>query len=306
MRIDIIGGFLGSGKTSAILHLLETGGIDPVRTVLLVNEFGKVGVDGALLSSEGGSIRELDSGCICCSLKNDFIAQVLDLSATVRPERIVIEPSGVASMRDVLQALTNAQLEGLVGQIRTALVLDADDYEWFVEMSPTFVDAQIGLAQLILVNKVDLAPEQTVREVVHDLERRNHEAVVLTTTYGAFSWSEVEHLLPPLPSPEGPTARLNGYESFSAELPETFTMEALHLLFEAIAAGHFGDVQRAKGVFQLGDGCVRMDFASHRIYETPWSCGGSGRVNIVGLGLDLAAIERGLGAATGMTPGSEG
>ncbi len=227
----------------------------------------------------------------------------MELSATIRPERIVIEPSGVASMRDVLQALTSPQLEGLVSEIRTVLVLDADDYDWFVQMSPTFVDAQIGLAQLILINKVDLAPEETVRQVIHDLERRNHEALVLTTTYGAFDWSKVEHLLPALPSPDGPTARLDGYESFSAELPETFTMDALHLLFEAIAAGQFGDVRRAKGVFQVADGCVRIDFASRRIHETPWSCGGSGRVNIVGLGLDLAAIERSLGAATGMTAG---
>lgn len=301
MLIDVIGGFLGSGKTSAILHLLETRQIDPQKTVLLVNEFGQVGVDGALLGSEGGAVRELDSGCICCSLKNDFMSQILDLSSTIRPERLVIEPSGVASMRDILQALTSPQLDGLIEQIRTALILDADDYDWFVQMSPTFVDAQIGLAQLIVVNKADLAGERLLAEVVHDLERRNPHAVILTTTFGAFSWEAVDHLLPPLSSPEGPTERLTGYESYASLLPERFSIEALRLFFEALSDGQFGDVQRAKGVFDTGDGCVRIDFASHRIYETPWSCGGGGRINLVGLGLDLGAIERALGAATAMT-----
>ena len=301
MRIDVIGGFLGSGKTSAILHLLESGQVDPKKTVLLVNEFGKVGVDGTLLGSEGGSVREMDSGCICCSLKNDFIVQILDLSTSLRPERVVIEPSGVASMRDILQALTDPRLDGLAREIRTALVLDAEDYEWFVEMSPTFVDAQIGLAQLIVVNKADLAGERLLQEVIHDLERRNPEAVILSTTYGVFSWEAVELLLPPLPSADGPTARLSGYESYASLLPETFTMEGLRLFFEALTGGGFGEVQRAKGVFDVGDECIRIDFASHRIHETPWACGGGGRINIVGLNLDLGAIERGLGAAAAMT-----
>jgi G3E family GTPase len=301
MRIDVIGGFLGSGKTSSILHLLEAGAIDPVKTVLLVNEFGKVGVDGALLESDGGSVREMDSGCICCSLKHDFIGQIMDLSATVRPDRIVIEPSGVASMRDVLQALTDPKLEGLVDEIRTVLVMDAEDYDWFVEMSPTFVDAQIGLAQLILVNKADLATPEWLAEVIQDLERRNPDAVVMSTTFGAFSWEGVEHLLPSLPSPEGPTARLDGYESYSTILPEAFSLEGLRLFFEAVSAGHFGEVQRAKGVFRVAEGCMRIDFASHRIHESDWPCGGGGRVNVIGRGLDLGAIERALGAAATMT-----
>ena len=134
-------------------------------------------------------------------------------------------------MRDLLQALEHGRIAPLIDSVRTVLLLDAADYDWFVEMSPTFVDAQIGLAQLILVNKVDLAEPELVQSVVDDLEERNPEAVVLPTTFGAFSWDDVAPLLPALPSAEGPSERLSEYESFSAVLPETFVLERLRLFF---------------------------------------------------------------------------
>ena len=299
MYVDVIGGFLGSGKTTTILHLLRERAMDPAKTVLLVNEFGKVGVDGALLEGEGGAVRELSSGCICCTLKADFMLQIEDIVATYAPEHVVVEPSGVASMRDVLQALTHPRVAHLISELRTVLVLDVDDYDWFVEMSDTFVDAQIGLAQLILLNKTDLAQPEAVAAVTADLERRNPEAVIVPTTYGAFSWETVGPLLAPVPSADGPTARLEGYESFSAEIPGLVDGAAIRAFFQAVSEGRFGDVLRAKGVFDVGDGCVRLDLASHRLHETPWNCGGSGRINLVGTGLDEAAILHALGEVTG-------
>ncbi|GAB4256695.1 MAG: GTP-binding protein [Thermoleophilia bacterium] len=298
MDVDVIGGFLGSGKTTAILHLLRERAIDPRRTVLLVNEFGQVGVDGALLEPEGGVIRELPSGCICCSLKADFISQIQDIAEVLAPEHVVVEPSGVASMRDILQALTHERVRGLVDQIRTVLILDVGDYDWFTQMSPTFVDAQIGLAQLILLNKTDLADTQAIASVTADLEHRNPDAVVLPTTYGAFSWEAVLPLLPPLPSPDGPTARLEGYESFAREFAHPFSAEHLHRLFRALADGRYGDVQRAKGVFVVEDSCRRFDLASGRIHVTPWSCPGTSRLNVVGRHLDQAALEQAVREAT--------
>lgn len=299
MFVDVIGGFLGSGKTTTILHLLRERAMDPAKTVLLVNEFGKVGVDGALLSDQGGAVRELASGCICCTLKADFMLQIEDIVAAYAPEHVVVEPSGVASMRDVLQALTHPRVAHLISEIRTVLVLDVDDYDWFVNMSETFVDAQIGLAQLILLNKTDLAEPEAIAAVTADLERRNPEAVIVPTSYGAFSWETVGPLLAPLPSADGPTARLEGYESFSAEIPGPVDGPAVRAFFQATLEGRFGDVLRAKGVFDVGDGCVRLDLASRRLHETSWSCGGSGRINLIGTGLDEAAIVDALGHVTG-------
>lgn len=299
MFVDVIGGFLGSGKTTTILHLLRERAMDPAKTVLLVNEFGQVGVDGALLSGAGGAVRELASGCICCTLKADFMLQIEDIAATYAPEHVVVEPSGVASMRDVLQALSHPRVAHLISELRTVLVLDVDDYDWFVNMSDQFVDAQIGLAQLILLNKTDLAQPEAIAAVTADLERRNPEAVIVPTTYGAFSWETVGPLLAPLPSADGPTARLEGYESFSAEIPGLVDGPVMRTFFQAVSEGRYGDVLRAKGVFDVGDGCVRFDLASRRLHETPWPCGGPGRINLVGTGLDQPAIVDALGRATG-------
>ena len=297
MHVDVIGGFLGSGKTTAILHLLRDPQHVGDRTVLLVNEFGQVGVDGQLLAGRGGQVKELSSGCICCSLKADFIGQIEQIAREVRPDRIIVEPSGVASMRDLLQALEHGRVAPLIDSVRTVLVLDAADYDWFVEMSPTFVDAQVGLAQLILVNKTDLTAPDLVQEVVRDLEERNAQAVVLPTVFGAFSWSEVAPLLPPLPSAEGESERLSEYESFSAVLPEMYVLERLRRFFRAAADGRFGDVRRAKGVFLTEQGCVRLDLAGHRLHEAEWPCPTAGRVNVIGVALDLAALQDALGAA---------
>ncbi len=294
MHVDVIGGFLGSGKTTTILNLLRQGTFDPARTVLLVNEFGQVGVDGALLSGEGSAVRELASGCICCSLRADFVSQIEDIAATYSPEHVVVEPSGVASMRDVLQAITAPRVAHLIDELRTVLVLDVDDYDWFVEMSETFVDAQIGLSQLILLNKSDLAAPEAIAAVTTDIERRNHEAVVLPTSYGVFSWEAVAPLLGPVPSPEGPSARLEGFESFSREIAGVVDAESVRAFFRAALSGSLGAVVRAKGVFDTDVGCIRLDLASGRLHETPWACGGPGRLNLVGRDLDLAAIEEAL------------
>lgn len=300
MKVDIIGGFLGSGKTTAILHQLQEGEFDPARTVLLVNEFGEVGVDGALLGGREGVVREISSGCICCSLKADFTAQMEDIARTLAPDRVVVEPSGVAATRDILQALTHERVRHLVEDIRTVLVLDPDDHDWFVEMSPAFVDSQIGLAQLILLNKSDLADAGVVARISADLERRNPDAVVLPTSHGAFSWRDVEHILPPLPSAEGESVRLEGFESYSALLPDTLDLDSIRALFTQLVAGDFGDVSRAKGVFLTADGetgSVRVDLASARVFETAWPLTVPGRINVIGRDLDREDIERALGEA---------
>lgn len=291
MRVDVIGGLLGAGKTTTILRLLEEGGADG-RTVLLVNEFGEVGVDGSLLAQAGGAVREITSGCICCSLRNDFIAQIKELAEVIEPARIIIEPSGVASLKEVVQALRSEELSGIVRDFRTILLVSAEDYDWFVELSPTFVDAQVDYAQMIVVNKQDLVPEETLDEVVRSLEARNPAAVVVPASFGGVDWTLIERLAVPVPDAEGASARLAEFEVYATELPETFNLDALRCVFDDFAEGRFGEVQRAKGVFDTTAGCTRIDLAGGRIHVADWPCHGPGRINVIGRSLDRAGIER--------------
>jgi G3E family GTPase len=299
MRVEVIAGFLGSGKTTTILNLIGDRAAGEGRTVLLVNEFGQVGVDGAVLESQGDAVRELVSGCICCTLRADFVSQLDEIHRVFNPERVVIEPSGVASLKDVLKALQSEKLKEIVDDVRTVLVLDADDYDWFTALAEEFVDAQIGLAQLILINKTDLASPELVEQVTLGLEDRNPHAVVLPTSFGAFRWAEVEHLLPETPRADGPDTRLTGFESFSSELTETFSLNALRCVFQDFADGRYGEIRRAKGIFHTGPGCHRLDLAGGRIHEGEWPCSGVGRINVVGRELDSAGIQRAVGSAVG-------
>jgi hypothetical protein len=109
----------------------------------------------------------------------------------------------------------------------------------------------------------------------------------------------VEHLLPDTPWAEGADTRLDEFESYSAELPETFDLDALRGVFQDFADGRYGEIRRAKGIFQTGSSCHRLDLAGGRLHEGEWPCSGAGRINVVGRGLDSAGIQRAVGDALG-------
>lgn len=294
MRVDVVGGMLGAGKTTTILRLLEEGLVSG-RTVLLVNEFGEVGVDGSILDRSGAAVREITSGCICCSLRSDFMEQIRELAETIEPERIIIEPSGVASLKEVVQVLRSEVLADIVDDFRTVFLIGADDFDWFVQLSPTFVEAQVNFAQLIVVNKRDLVSEETLHEVISDLELRNPEAVVMPSSYGRIDWGLLDKVAPSIPDADGGPDRVTDFESYSAELPEVFNLDALRCLFDDFANGRFGEVRRAKGIFQTSRGCVRLDLAGGRIHVLDWEGCDTGRINVIGRWLDRAGIERAVG-----------
>jgi G3E family GTPase len=203
----------------------------------------------------------------------------------------------VASLKDVVHALGNQRLAAIVDMVRTVLVLDVDDYDWFTQLAEEFVAAQIEFAQLILLNKTDLAPAELPDQVAADLERRNPAAVIWPTTYGAFEWGQVEDLLPALGEAGGHSTSLAGFESFSSVLTESFSLEALRGLLQDIADGRYGEVRRAKGIFMTPGGCFRLDLASGRFHESPWQCPSFGRINVVGRGLDQSGLQRALRTA---------
>jgi len=113
MIVDVAFGFLGSGKTTFITQVLKAWGADE-KIVVLVNEFGEVGIDGDLLASRGGNVVEMPSGCICCTLQTDFRTQLLDISRSIQPERVIIEPTGVATIGQIEEILASQLFEPVI------------------------------------------------------------------------------------------------------------------------------------------------------------------------------------------------
>ena len=136
-KIDIVSGFLGAGKTTLIKKLLKEALAD-TKTVLIENEFGEIGIDGGFLKESGIEIKEMNSGCICCSLVGDFGTSLKEVLKTYAPERILIEPSGVGKLSDVMRAVQNVIDEKDVVLNSAVAVVDASKCKMYIKTSESF------------------------------------------------------------------------------------------------------------------------------------------------------------------------
>lgn len=168
--VFLLSGFLGSGKTTLLKRILSWQ-TDLSHTVVLVNEFGDVGIDGALLEAAGSGVVELTSGCICCTLSADLKQSLLDIQKRFHPKRIFIESTGVADPTAIIAALGDADLAGLMALEKIVTVLDADYWEARENFGALFY-RQLETAHLILLNKIDLIDPDLIPqflEEIHDL-----------------------------------------------------------------------------------------------------------------------------------------
>jgi G3E family GTPase len=175
--LHLICGFLGSGKTTLLRRILAQQPQDESLAVL-VNEFGKVGVDGELLDGFESTVRELRAGCICCELRIDFLRTLQDVLENFKPQRLVVEATGVADPGEMIKALGEASLEGRVELASVVTVVDADMFGMREVFGP-FYENQIKAGDLVLLNKTDLVESGQVEGITAELVRLNPGGVTL-------------------------------------------------------------------------------------------------------------------------------
>ena len=158
-KIDIVSGFLGAGKTTLIRKLLKEA-LAGSQVVLIENEFGEIGIDGGFLKESGIQIREMNSGCICCSLVGDFGTSLKEVLSTYHPERILIEPSGVGKLSDVMKAVQNAGLGTEVELNSAVAVVDAAKCKMYLKNFGEFFVNQIEYAGTVLLSRTDVVSEE--------------------------------------------------------------------------------------------------------------------------------------------------
>jgi len=291
MKTTVVSGMLGSGKTTFIGHLLRQ---SRERTVVLVNDFGALGIDGEVFSADGIEAVELPSGCVCCTLKFDLITTIERIRATFDPEHLVIEPSGVASPSGVLEALESAG----VGQVTVVGIVDATEFLELheAEMFGTFFRDQIVNADVILVNKIDLAAAENTTRTVAVIESLNPAAIVFRTVQ-----ARIEGALPETRGARGIVAAGHAhfhFDTVSFKIPAGTPCETMERLMSDLAAGRYGAVVRAKALAPTDRGPRRFDLAfgnrSSSPFEQPIA---DGRMVVIGTGLDGEAIRRNLPAA---------
>ncbi len=188
-KIDIFSGFLGAGKTTLIKKLIEEA-YKGEKLVLIENEFGEIGIDGGFLAEAGIQINEMNSGCICCSLVGDFAAALQKVIAEYAPDRILIEPSGVGKLSDVIKAVKSADTDGAVlGGFTT--VVDANKCKMHMKNFGEFFNDQIENAACIVLSHTDKMTDAKIAECVELIKAHNDGAVIVTTPWNKLSGAQM-------------------------------------------------------------------------------------------------------------------
>lgn len=193
-KIDIISGFLGAGKTTFIKKLLEEA-IAGEQIVLIENEFGEIGIDGGFLKDSGIEIREMNSGCICCSLVGDFGASLAEVLTKYKPERILIEPSGVGKLSDVMKAVADVSADMDVELNSAVTIVDASKCKMYMKNFGEFFNNQIEHAGVIVLSRTDITEAAKIQRAVEMLREKNGSAVIITTPLKDLSGAQLLEMI---------------------------------------------------------------------------------------------------------------
>ena len=299
MRILVVSGFLGAGKTTFIKELARRTRED---FSVMENEYGQVGIDGQLLAEkempESGeedagklNIWELTEGCICCSMKSDFASSILTIANTIDPEYLIVEPTGVGMLSNVMNNIRLIQYER-ISLLSPITILDGNSFERYCREFPDIYRDQIASAGCVLVSKMEGADRQTLEQLEQSIRQINPDAEIFTTHYSANPDSWWESLLS---CPADPTQKLPG----KAETPDLQNLSLtevslpsgnqLLLFLQGVVSGVFGDICRAKGYLPVGSGeqtaWLRFDVVDHNYSITGIEEMPDSRAVLIGKGL---------------------
>ncbi|MGM9590591.1 MAG: GTP-binding protein [Faecousia sp.] len=189
MKIDIYSGFLGAGKTTLIKKMIQEGYVGQ-KLVLIENEFGEIGIDGGFLQDAGINITEMNSGCICCSLVGDFGKALTQVIEQYNPDRIIIEPSGVGKLSDVIGAVRKVTTDEITLGY-TVAVVDVSKVKVYMKNFGEFYNNQIETASTIILSRTDSVPQAKLDAAVALLREHNDKATIVTTPWGQLEGAQL-------------------------------------------------------------------------------------------------------------------
>lgn len=189
-KIDIISGFLGAGKTTLIQKLLKEA-LKDEKVVLIENEFGEIGIDGGFLKDAGIQVTEMNSGCICCSLVGDFGTALREVITQYAPDRIIIEPSGVGKLSDVIKAVQGVAKDTDIRLNSFVTVADAKKCKMYMKNFGEFYNNQVEHAGTIILSRTDVLSEEKLNQCVELLREHNKKAAIITTPWTQLSGEQM-------------------------------------------------------------------------------------------------------------------
>ena len=189
-KVDIISGFLGAGKTTLISKLLKEA-LKDEQVVLIENEFGEIGIDGGFLKDSGVEIREMNSGCICCSLVGDFGTSLKEVVDKYHPDRIIIAPSGVGKLSDVIKAVKDLHIENEIRLNSASTVADASKVKVYMKNFGEFFNNQIEHAGTIILSRTQNVSEDKLKKAIELIRTVNENAHIITTPWDDLEGTQI-------------------------------------------------------------------------------------------------------------------
>ena len=322
VKIDIISGFLGAGKTTLIKKLLKDG-FQGEQVVLIENEFGEIGIDGGFLKEAGIQIREMNSGCICCSLVGDFGTSLKEVVTKYDPDRILIEPSGVGKLSDVIKAVQGVQDEVDIKLNSYTTVVDAKKCKMYMKNFGEFFDNQIQYAGAIIMSRTDIASEKKVQESLELLRSLNKDAAIITTPIENLDGKKLVEVMEHPVSLEQEMLEEEHehhhhhdgecgcghdhhhhhadevFTSWGRETIKKYTREGLEKILEALSeSDKYGIILRAKGMLPAEDGTwIYFDMVPEETEIREGSPEYTGRLCVIGSKLNEEKLAKLFGVA---------
>lgn len=313
-KIDIISGFLGAGKTTLIKKLVADA-FQGEKLVIIENEFGEIGIDGGFLKESGIQITEMNSGCICCSLVGDFGNALKDVLEKYSPDRVIIEPSGVGKLSDVIKAVKNIGDDVKINS--TAAVVDASKCKMYMKNYGEFYNNQIESAGTIILSRTQNISEEKLAKVLTMIKERNDEASVITTPWDEIDGKIVLEAMEKVNTLEkelleehhhhdhdgecccghhhdhGHHHADDVFTSWGVETAHKFTEEELKDIISKLASDKsFGDVLRAKGIVASDEGeWFHFDLVPEETELRRGAADYTGRICVIGSNLNEATIK---------------
>ena len=283
-KIDIISGFLGAGKTTLINRLIKEA-YNGEKVVLIENEFGEIGIDGGFLKDAGIEISEMNSGCICCSLVGDFSEALKKVKNDFAPDRILIEPSGVGKLSDIVKAVESASIEDAVLNSAT-VVVDVNKCKMYMKNFGEFFNDQISNAGCIIFSHTDKTTDTKLSESLKLVREKNATSTIITTPYDKLNIKDIieaiekkntldSHIKELMEESECPVCGHHHhhhdeecdchehhhhhhaddvFDSWGVETAKKFSMDEINNALKLLESEEFGIVLRAKGIVDSVDG----------------------------------------------------
>ena len=326
-KIDIFSGFLGAGKTTLIKKMIAES-YKGQKLVLIENEFGEIGIDGGFLQDSGINITEMNSGCICCSLVGDFGKALKKVIAEYHPDRILIEPSGVGKLSDVIAAVSKVTNDEVTLGY-TVAVADAGKVKVYMKNFGEFYNNQIETASTIILSRTDSIPQSKLDAAVAMLREHNSVATIVTTPWGELTGEQLIEALEGKASVAAELAKMEMerlaeedeeeehhcchhhhdddedehehhhhhhhadevFTSWGVETAKKFDKAAIEAALHELDSGKYGTILRAKGILPAVDGTwIHFDYVPEECNVRTGSADITGKLCVIGSKLDEAGV----------------